>query len=419
MLRSSLSATCCRSRIAPRFRKSRSRRAIQVTIRRPGDCELSQYDEAVPFCSGRKWQRSFRGATDEPSLVVAKELLSPPICEGNHLSCSRWDRHSRGSRSAAGTSSRLLLRAHMRSTKPPVFFRKKWRDRVNDNVVGYVKDVILRRGRLGHEQGRTMRKNLENRLISVGCVALFGLSACTVAVKSEPGDGGTTSTGSGGSATGGSAGSGGTTTSAGGSGGEAAETGGAAGDEDAGSTDGPTLPSKDGGSYTGDAGCVDDPTDAGAEANPDLCSQLNGANGGPQCYDTSPGRALCDEMHKYARKGAFQVFFDCINDQTKNDACASVDICLDETHWPTGCQVGKVVISNGKSWDCTNLVDRCGEEGGPNGFTLPECDFIMNVFTDEARTKIFDCYLFKNGGFNSPTCRDDFTSCVFDPDQGP
>jgi hypothetical protein len=245
-------------------------------------------------------------------------------------------------------------------------------------------------------------------------MAFLGFAACTLQVKDEKSEGGVgqSSTGTAGSATAGSsAGSGG-----------ASSTGGASGQggASAGSAGGLTLadaslPSYKDASYS-DGGCVDN-SDAGEMANPDLCNTLNGADGGSPCYDTSPGRGLCDFMHENARPGAFQVFVDCIKTETKNDACANVDVCVDEMHWPTGCKVGKVIISNGKSWDCTNLIDRCGPDSGPDGFTLPECDFIMNVFNEDARTKIFDCYLGKPGATDPTTCRVDFDDCVTNPDQ--
>jgi hypothetical protein len=170
--------------------------------------------------------------------------------------------------------------------------------------------------------------------------------------------------------------------------------------------------------YSADAACINDSTDGGDTANPNLCAKLNGADGSSQCYDQSAGAQLCQLMRANARPGAFQVFFNCIDAQTKNNPCATVDdvsVCVDGDHWPTGCQVGKVIVSNGKSWDCTNLVAKCPADDAGNGFTLAQCDFIMNVFNDEARTKIFNCYLIKN---NDPaTCSDDFNSCVFDPDQ--
>lgn len=262
-----------------------------------------------------------------------------------------------------------------------------------------------------------MRKNLENRLIAVVWVAFFGLAGCTImeAKDDDAGPGGPSTTGSAGSGTAGtSAGSGGTITATAGSGGQGGSTGGNAGGAvtlaDA------SLPMYTDASYS-DAGCTDD-SDAGDMPNPDSCSTLNGANGGPACYDMSPGKGLCDFMQQNARPGAFQVFVDCIKSQTKNDACANVDICVDEMHWPTGCKVGTVLVSNGKQWDCTNLVAKCPvTAGGPDGFTLPECDFIMNVFNEEARTKIFDCYLAKPGATDPTTCKADFDDCVNNPDQ--
>jgi len=258
-----------------------------------------------------------------------------------------------------------------------------------------------------------MRKNLKNRL---GWVLWFGLSAlaaCTVQVKEEnKGGGGSTGTGTAGSATaGGSSGSGGSSSAgAAGQGGTTASDGGVAPQVDAG------LPGyREGGWDSSDGGCINDSTDGGDMANPDLCSKLKSGAGCYQGGMKSDGEWLCGLMHDNARPGAFQTFFNCIDAQTKSDACAKVDVCVDEAHWPTGCQVGKVVISNGKSWDCTNLVDKCSVDASPDGFTLSECDFIMNVFNDEARTKIFDCYLFKNT--DPATCRDDFTSCVYNPDQ--
>jgi len=283
-------------------------------------------------------------------------------------------------------------------------------------MVGYVKVVTPRPKRRGQEQGQTMRKNLENRLIAAVWAASFGLTACTIVQATDDGgSAGPSSTGSAGSATAGSsAGSAGTSSTAGAAG-QGGGTGGTAGTSDA--LGDASLPSyKDGSSASPDAGCINDSTDAGDTANPDLCSTLNSTKGGAQCnYNDNEGTQLCSLMHDNARPGAFQVFFDCINAQTKTDACADVNICLDENHWPTGCQVGKVVVSNGNQWDCTNLVAKCPADGAGNGFTLPQCDFIMNVFTDEARTKIFNCYLIKN---NDPaTCSDDFNNCVFNPDQ--
>jgi hypothetical protein len=272
-----------------------------------------------------------------------------------------------------------------------------------------------------------MRKNLGIRLITVGSVVVFGYSACTVAVKDDnSGTGGsTTAAGTTGTGTTGT----GTTGSSGGSGvAGSSSTGGAAG-QGGGSTGGggidtsslgdASLPSyRDAAWDSADAACINDSTEAGETANPDLCPTLNGADGGPDCYDTSPGRQLCDLMHENARPGAFKVFFNCIDGVTKNDPCADlnkVSVCFDTDHWPTGCQVGKVVVSNGKQWDCTNLVAKCPDDDAGNGFTLPECDFIMNVFNDDARTKIFDCYLTKNQ--DPATCKADFTDCVYNPDQ--
>jgi hypothetical protein len=245
-------------------------------------------------------------------------------------------------------------------------------------------------------------------------MALLGLAACTVQVKDEDaGPGATNTTGSAGSGTAGTtSGAGGTSSTAGSAGQGGSAT----------STDGggvvlaeASLPTYKDASNAADAACINDSTDAGDMANPDLCSTLNGANGGSTCYDNSDAKGLCDLMQQNARRGAFQVFFNCINAQTKNDPCAPIDVCVDGDHWPTGCQVGKVIVSNGKAWDCTNLVAKCPADDAGNGFTLQECDFIMNVFTDEARTKIFNCYLIKN---NDPaTCSDDFNSCVYNPDQ--
>jgi hypothetical protein len=263
-----------------------------------------------------------------------------------------------------------------------------------------------------------MRKNL---VIAVGWVAFLGFAACTVQVKDEnTGAGGSSSTGSAGSATAGSsAGSGGTGSTAGAAG-HGGSSAGSAGSSD--SLGDASLPGyKDARWDSADGGCINDSTDGGDTANPDLCSTLNGADSGSQCYDASPGRQLCDLMQQNARPGAFQVFFKCIDAQTKSDPCADVahiSVCVDDAHWPTGCQVGKVVVSNGKSWDCTNLVARCpATDGGPDGFTLPECDFIMNVFNDDARTRIFDCYLSKPGASDPTTCKADFTDCVYNPDQ--
>jgi hypothetical protein len=264
-----------------------------------------------------------------------------------------------------------------------------------------------------------MRKNLGIRLIAVGCAAVLGFAACTVTVKDDnTGAGGGTSTGTSSSgAAGSSAGSGGTSATAGSAG--TGQSGGSITD----SGTGITLPEtslpvyKEGGGWDGsDGGCINDPTDAGDMANPDLCSTLNMPANSSACYkDGSDGVALCNLMHDNARRGAFQVFFNCINAQTKTDPCAPIDVCVDPDHWPTGCQVGKVVVSNGKSWDCTNLVAKCPADDAGNGFTMEQCDFIMNVFNDEARTKIFNCYLAKN---NDPsTCVDDFTSCVYNPAQ--
>jgi hypothetical protein len=284
-------------------------------------------------------------------------------------------------------------------------------------MAGYVKEVTPRRVRRGLEQRRTMRKNLGILLVTSGFVAFLGFSACTVAVKDDTtGSGGGTSTGTSSSgAAGSSAGAGGTSSTAGSAG------MGQAGQPITDSGTGITLPEtslpvyKEAGWDAYDGGCINDPTDAGDMANPDLCSTLNMPTNSSTCYQGSDAVALCSLMHDNARRGAFQVFFDCIKAQTKTDPCAPIDSCVDPDHWPTGCQVGKVVVSNGKSWDCTNLVAKCPADDAGNGFTLAQCDFIMNVFTDEARTKIFDCYLVKN---NDPsTCVDDFTSCVYNPDQ--
>jgi len=253
-------------------------------------------------------------------------------------------------------------------------------------------------------------------------LALFGFAACTIQVKDgdDAGSAATTTTTSGGAgsgAAGSSAGSGGTSSGAAGSTGEAGST-----PKDASTGvmfSDASLPGtgyRDSGWDSSDGACINDSTDAGDMANPQLCMTLNGATSAAACYADSDAKALCNLMRVNARRGAFQVFFDCINAKTKTDPCAPVDECVDDAHWPTGCQVGKVVVSNGKTWDCTNLVAKCPEtDGGDAGFTLAQCDFIMNVFNDEARRKIFDCYLIKN---NSPaTCADDFTSCVYNPDQ--
>jgi len=269
-----------------------------------------------------------------------------------------------------------------------------------------------------------MRKNTGNRLIGVASLALFGFAACTIQVKDadDAGSAATTTTGgvttggAGSGAAGSSSGSGGTTGVAGSTG----QAGSAPKDASTGVMfDDASLPGtgyKDGGWDSSDGGCINDSTDGGDMANPHLCMTLNGATSAAACYADSDAKALCNLMRQNARRGAYQVFFDCINAKTKTDPCAPVDECVDDAHWPTGCQVGKVVVSNGKTWDCTNLVAKCpATDGGDPGFTMDQCDFIMNVFNDEARTKIFNCYLFKN---NDPaTCADDFTSCVYNPDQ--
>jgi hypothetical protein len=271
-----------------------------------------------------------------------------------------------------------------------------------------------------------MRKNLRNRLVGTAALAFLGFAACNVTVQDDTtGSGGSTSTGT-------TSGTAGTVAAAGGSSGAggSSSTAGAAGQSSSKEmADGgvmfvvpdASLPTYTDASYSDSAelGCINDPTDGGEAANPDICGTLNGANtAGDTCgYDTPAGLSLCALMQQNARPGAFKVFFDCINQQTKADPCADVNVCIDVMHWPTGCQVGKVVVSNGKSWDCTNLVDRCGPDSGFDGFTLPECDFIMNAFNDDARTKIFDCYLSKPGATDPSTCKSDFTDCVFNPDQ--
>jgi hypothetical protein len=243
--------------------------------------------------------------------------------------------------------------------------------------------------------------------------AFASLGACTVAVTSGDGSTGTTS-GAGGTSsstqttttTAASTTSTGGASGVGGSGGGAG-TGGGAGLADAG----------------GDAGsdaaqCIDG-SDAGNTPNPDLCSGI-AAYVGVTCQDAMgpyvpPGLSLCQEMQNDARPGAFRVFYDCINAESKTTTPCSVqtnDDCV--ARWPTDCQVGQVTVPGASvPWDCSNLVAKCP------AYKQADCDFIMNVFNDAARSKIFGCYLTKfnraqaDGG--STDCKTDFDDCVQDP----
>ena len=241
----------------------------------------------------------------------------------------------------------------------------------------------------------------------LGFAVLIGLGACTVSVTgSDPTTGTTTGGGNGGSVTTAASSSSSTTTAAGGGG--AGGSGGAGG-----ATGGSGGGVVDAGSDA--ARCVDD-SDAGDVPNPDVCGNI-AAYKNQTCMDTMgtfepPGLSLCKEMQAEARRESFQIFFDCIDAESKlSTPCANTanDNCV-TMHWPTACQVGKVMIAGSSTpWDCTNVVEKCP------AYKQADCDFIMNVFRDAARSKIFGCYLTRFNQNGAATCKTDFDDCVSDP----
>jgi hypothetical protein len=267
------------------------------------------------------------------------------------------------------------------------------------------------------------------RVFFVGCFAL-GTSACTVTVTSGAELDGGTSSGSGTSsgtgttsattgttattattATGTTTGT--TTSGSGGAGGSGS--GGAGGGQSDAGPDASVEAAADA------SRCIDDPTDAGDMPNPDICGNIANYKN-VTCMDAMgmyepPGLTLCNEMQQDARPGAFQVFYNCINTQSKmTTACATTanDVCVDNLHWPVDCQVGKVTITGSTAlWDCSNLVAKC------SAYTQAQCDYIMNVFNDQARSKIYSCYLVKFNRSGSASCHTDFDDCVSDPAHAP
>ena len=262
------------------------------------------------------------------------------------------------------------------------------------------------------------------RVFLVGVVVL-GASACAVTVTSGgdldagTGSGSVTTSGTGSATTTSATGTSTTTsttttttstTGAGGAGGS--DSGGAGGDTGA-----------DASSEAGaDASrCIDDSSDAGNVANPDVCGNITNYQN-VTCMDAMgmyepPGLTLCKEMQQDARPGAFQVFYNCIDAQSRaTTACATTanDVCVDNQHWPVDCQVGKVMITGSTAlWDCSNLVARCP------AFSQSQCDYIMNVFNDSARSQIYSCYLSKFNQSGAANCQTDFEDCVSDPAHAP
>jgi hypothetical protein len=156
-------------------------------------------------------------------------------------------------------------------------------------------------------------------------------------------------------------------------------------------------------------------------ANPDVCGNIANYQN-VTCMDAMgmfepPGLTLCKEMQQDARPGAFQVFYNCIDAQSRSTtACATTanDVCVDNQHWPIDCQVGKVMITGSTAlWDCTNLVAQCP------AFPQSQCDYIMNVFNDNARSQIYSCYLSKFNQSGAANCKTDFEDCVSDPAHAP
>jgi hypothetical protein len=171
-------------------------------------------------------------------------------------------------------------------------------------------------------------------------------------------------------------------------------------------------------SGTDGATCLDPGTGAGDTPNPDLCSTIS-AYRNIMCPDGMGGQmlpdglAFCNQMHDDARPGAFQVFFDCINAQSKvTTPCstAASDVCTDKMHWPNSCQVGKVPVGDaGASWDCTDLSAKCA------AVAKADCDTTMNVFTDAARSEIYSCFDIRFAQNGASMCQADFIDCVSDP----
>jgi len=167
------------------------------------------------------------------------------------------------------------------------------------------------------------------------------------------------------------------------------------------------------------ARCIDTSSDAGDTPNPDICGNI-AAFQGITCNDAMgmfepPGLTLCNEMQQDARSGAFQIFYDCINAESKViSPCVDMngvsDVCTNTTNWPVDCQVGKVMITGTSTpWDCSNLVAKCP------AIKQTQCDYIMNVFNDSGRSAIYSCYLSKFNSSGAANCQTDFEDCVSDP----
>ena len=107
------------------------------------------------------------------------------------------------------------------------------------------------------------------------------------------------------------------------------------------------------------------------------------------------------------RKGGFQGY-------QEKDLMIDVDTALRvDPVLQVGATKQEVTVTGAASpWDCSNLVEKCP------AYKKEDCDFIMNVFNDNARSEIYGCYLTKfnrgqpDGGTN---CKADFDDCVSDP----